>query len=265
MSRRAMRTALAVAVIVLLGAPTSALGSPVADTAATGKIRIGGGSGIVSGHGQPVSESYYWMCTMTTVGRDRSGNLIGLTNAHCFYDNAGHQWLGDKVYRDESTPGTSLQPSQSANPDLETGVIGTVAYISGGNPIVPGPNGVGLDYAVIRLDETKVAPTPTVGDVTISRIGATPGPGTVMCKQGRSSGLTCGMKLLDIGDYFTHTIWEVGGDSGSPVTVGQTLVGNQWVAGGSTSMIAILNDLNTRGGLGAGFTPITSAPAGGTR
>jgi hypothetical protein len=154
------------------------------------------------------------------------------------------------VYFDASPPGTSTKQNNAQDPDLDTGVIGTVAYISGGNPVVPGPNGPGLDYAVIKLDKTKVTPTATVGSVTIARIGPPPNAGTIICKQGRTSGLTCGTKLLNVGDYFTHTIWASPGDSGAPVAAGQTLVGNQWVTGGSTSMVAIINYLNVRGGVG---------------
>jgi hypothetical protein len=223
-------------------------------------VTLGGGSGIVFGHKGPVSKTQGESCTLTTIGYDKAGELVGLTNAHCFYDNDGHQWLGDKVYFDASKPGTSTSQSSVQDPDLHTGVIGTVAYISGGNPVAPGPNGPGLDYAVIKLDKTKVKPTATVGSVTIARIGAPPRAGTVMCKRGRTSGLTCGAKLLDVGDYFTHTIWAGPGDSGSPVAVGQTLVGNQWVTGGSVSMVAIINDLAHRGDIGAGFTPV--APSG---
>lgn len=233
--------------------------SPAASKAshlAQGKVTLGGGSGIVFGRGKPVTKTQGTSCTLTTVGYDKTGNLIGLTNAHCFYDNEGHQWPGDKIYYDMSPPGTSLNQSKVWEPDLETGVIGTVVYISGGNPVAPGPNGRGLDYAVIKLDPAKVTPTATVGKVTIGKIGAPPGTGTVMCKQGRTSGLTCGAKLLNVGTYFTHTIWAGPGDSGAPVTVGQTLVGNQWVAGGSTSMPEIVKDLAKRNTIGAGFTPV---------
>ena len=236
-----------------------------AQAATARTVTLGGGSGIVFGHGGPVTKTQGASCTLTTVGYDRAGNLIGLTNAHCFYDNEGHQWLGDKVYFDASPAGTSTNQSKTQEPDLQTGVIGTVAYISGGNPVRPGPNGLGLDYAVIKLDKSKVKPTATVGKVTIAKIGAPPGPATIMCKHGRTSGLTCGMQLLTVGDYFTHTIWAGPGDSGAPVTVGQTLVGNQWIAGGSVSMVAIVNDLAKRGGVGAGFTPVAPTGEGAAR
>lgn len=239
---------LAAAVVVATAA--AALAPPA--SAEPPKVELGGGSGIVFGHDQPI-EKASGACTLTAIGHDRDDRLVGLTNAHCFYDNDGHQWLGDEVYRDASEPGTSLDPNDTNTPDLETGVIGTVAHISGGNPIFPGPNGVGLDYAVIELDESKVRPTATIGETTITEIGPPPGAGRIVCKQGRTTGVTCGTMLTTSGDYFTHTIWELPGDSGAPVTAGTTLIGNQWVAGGSTSMAAIVDDLASNGEIGAGF------------
>lgn len=247
----------------LIGLLTAALllaGTTAAPAAAVPGERaaVGGGTGIVFGHGEPVTAERGAMCTLTAVGRDRAGRLVALTNAHCFYDNDGHQWLGDEVYVDRAPMPRSTGSSPAGDPDLELGPIGKVVYISGGNPIFPGPNGRGLDYAVILLDQAKVRPTATVGEVTIERIGPPPGPGTVVCKQGRSSGLTCGLKLFDVTPYFTHTIWAIPGDSGSPVTVGRTLIGNLWIAGGGTSMVEVVKDLAARGSIGAGFTPASS-------
>lgn len=150
-------------------------------------VPVGGGTGIVFGRGGPVTETRGALCTLTAVGHDRAGRLVGLTNAHCFYDNEGHQWLGDTVYVDRAPIPQSTEESPPADPDLKLGPIGKVVYISGGNPIFPGPNGRGLDYAVILLDQAKVRPTATVGDVTIEKIGPPPS-GAIACKQGRSPG-----------------------------------------------------------------------------
>jgi V8-like Glu-specific endopeptidase len=245
MSKKLMGIGLAIVATLAVSLPASA---------ETPKKSLGGGSSIVFGHGD-VTADHAGSCTLTTIGYDLTGDLVGLTNAHCFYDNDGHQWLGDKIYLDKAPPGTSTAPLQQIIPDLDTGVVGTVVYISGGNPAFPGPNGVGLDYSVIKFDKSKIAPTATVGDTTITSIGPAPGAGTIICKQGRTTGITCGTKIADIGNYFTHTIWEMPGDSGSPVTSGTTLIGNQWIAGGSVSMVAIMSDLNERGQIGAGFEP----------
>ena len=216
------------------------------------KVELGAGSGIVFGKGQPVTKDFGYICTLTAVGYDEHGNLVGLTNAHCFTDDQGNKVIGDEVYADKVEVGTSLHPTEGFDPDFETGVVGHVRHVSKGN-ITAFPEH-GLDYAVIELDENKVQPTNTVGETTVTEIGPPPAAGSLVCKQGRTTGVTCGTMLVNIGFYFTHTIFELPGDSGSPVTSGTTLVGNQWVAAGSTSIMAVLEDMNARGEIGAGFT-----------
>ncbi|RMI34897.1 chymotrypsin family serine protease [Nocardia stercoris] len=209
------------------------------------RVEVGGGTGItfLRGHA-PDDLSAAGSCTLTTIGYDAAGDLVGLTNAHCEYRGA-EQWLGDRVLLESEVAAGGPQA-----------VIGTVDYISGGNPIVPGPNGAGLDYAVVRFDPAVVQPVATVGGTTIRAVGAPPLPGTPVCKQGATSGLTCGVELLTVGPYLVTTVPEIPGDSGSPVVVGDTLIGNQWVWGGGTSISAVLADLDRRGGVGAGFHPV---------
>lgn len=259
--KRGWATVAASAVAVAVGLTTAGVSAVSAEAAeaGSGKIKLGGGSSIVFAHNTPIKDKQGGTCTLTAVGTDAKGNVIGLTNAHCFYDTKGNQFPGDKIYADETKPGNAFKPQETADPDLKRGVLGTVVFISGGNPVVPGPNGPGLDYSVIKFDKSKVAPTNTVGSTTIKRYGPPPGTGARMCKQGRTTGLTCGFKVSNNGNYFTHTIYEAPGDSGSPVVFNGTLVGNQWVAGGSTSIVPIMKDLNTRGKEGAGFKlPTTS-------
>ncbi|MEV0087334.1 hypothetical protein [Saccharopolyspora sp. NPDC050642] len=62
-----------------------------------------------------------------------------------------------------------------------------------------------------------------------------------------------GLKAPIPSGYFCHTC-SPGSDSGSPVAVGTTLLDHTWVAGSSASILSIINDMNARGGLGAGFT-----------
>ncbi|MCX5037615.1 S1 family peptidase [Streptomyces coelicoflavus] len=227
-----------------------------ADGAAAATLTpVGGGTGIVFQRTlDPDRPTGYYVCTLTAVGRDAAGNLVALTNAHCFYDDQGNKLVGLEVYRDASPAGTATAPAplEDSRPDLETGAIGTVTYVSTPNNLLNlGPKG--LDYAVILLDESAVAPTDTVGDVTVKDIGAPPANGTRMCKQGHRTGLTCGIKLGTHDIWFTHLIWTDGGDSGSPVVFGQTLVGNAWGAQHSSPIVDILADMNTNGGVGAGF------------
>lgn len=216
---------------------------------------VGGGSGIVF-RMEPTAEEpvSLYICTLTAVGRDSAGNLVGLTNAHCFVDEEGNELVGEEVYLDASPAGTALSPAPVADTvaDLETGPIGTVTYVSTPNNLLSsGPDG--LDFAVIRLDESRVVPTDTVNGTTITSIGAPPDDGTRMCKQGHRTGLTCGIKLGTNGIWFTHLVWTNSGDSGSPVVAGETLVGNAWGAQHSSPIVSIIDEMNANGGVGAGF------------
>ncbi|MEW2415531.1 trypsin-like peptidase domain-containing protein [Streptomyces sp. NPDC046866] len=229
--------------------------APAVPAAAGPLTPVGGGTGIIFRLSpSPEAPTSYHICTLTAVGRDREGRLVALTNAHCFIDEQGNKLVGAAVYRDASPAGTAFAPAPvpASRPDLATGPIGTVAYVgTPNNLLASGPKG--LDHAVIALDESRVAPTATVGSTTITSIGAPPANGTRMCKQGHRTGLTCGIKLGTDGMWFTHLIWTDGGDSGSPVVDGQTLVGNAWGAQHSSPILSIIEELNASGGIGAGF------------
>ncbi|MFB7630231.1 trypsin-like peptidase domain-containing protein [Streptomyces sp. NPDC056149] len=248
---RALR---ALGAAVLLAA-LSLSAAPAASASADARTPVGGGSGIIFRMlPDPEQHKNFYVCTLTAVGRDRAGNLVGLTNAHCFIDEKGNKLVGAPVYLDASPAGTAAAPAPltKSTPDLKTGQIGTVTYVSTPNNLLnTGPKG--LDYTVIRLDEKRVRPTSTVGGVTITSIGAPPANGTRMCKEGHRTGLTCGIKLGTHGIWFTHLIWTNGGDSGSPVVNGQTLVGNAWGAQHSSPILSIIDELNAHGGVGAGF------------
>ncbi|MFD4701168.1 chymotrypsin family serine protease [Streptomyces niveus] len=204
----------------------------------------------------PSPEDYqsYYTCTLTAVGRDTLGNLVGLTNAHCLIDDQGNKLVGAKVHRDSSPAGTAFAPAPVADsrPDLVTGAIGEVTYVSTPNNLFSG-GPKGLDYAVIKLDESRVKATDTVGDVIITSIGAPPAVGTRMCKQGHRTGITCGMRTGTNGIWFTHLIWTDFGDSGSPVVAGTTLVGNAWGGLHSSPIRNIIDEMTTHGGVGTGF------------
>ncbi|GAB2542097.1 protease [Nocardia heshunensis] len=215
----------------------------------TGRVPVGGGTGIALPEGPwfqtPAGTlRFFSYCTLTAIGYDALGNLIGLTNAHCMYEDA-RQLVGDEVF---SWTGVT---DQGAAHDVRA--LGTVEYIGAGNPIVPGPNGVGLDYGIIVFDKSRVEPVDTVGGTTIRRIAAPPPPGTPVCKQGYTSGRTCGNTVTTLGPYLVTTVSEIPGDSGAPVVSGDALVGNSWMWGGSSSITAIIADMDARGGVGAGF------------
>lgn len=220
------------AAALLAGAPPGA---------AAEKVVIGGGAGIV------VEGDTY--CTLTAVGNDRTGALIGFTSAHC------------------GAPGA--QVASEAAPDA--GVIGTMVA---GND--------GLDYAVIRFDPAKIDPVSNWNGFAIDGIGPDPVFGQVACKLGRTTGYSCGVTWGPGEDPGTIVNQVCGqpGDSGAPVTVNNRLVGmihGAFTEGLPTciikyiplhtpavtmSMNAILADLAAKNRPGAGFVP-TANPAPG--
>ena len=194
-------------------------------TAAPPKAVMGGGSGIV------IDNMYE--CTLTTIGHDNAGRLVGITAGHC----------GDA--------GATVVPE--AVPDA--GVVGRFVV-----------SNHDLDYAVIQFDPAKVTPVNTIGQVTITDIGKPAQFPAVACKQGRTTGHTCGVvygDLLQSQETWTQ-MCVIEGDSGSPVVVGTTLVAmvNAYVGVAclgpelGTSMVPIINDINASGGVGVGYQPI---------
>ncbi|HVQ99988.1 MAG TPA: serine protease, partial [Mycobacterium sp.] len=96
------------------------------------KVPVGGGTPIV------VDGDTF--CTLTTIGTDNTGALVGFTSAHC------------------GGPGATV-----AAEGVSRGLVGTMVA---GND--------GLDYAVIRFDPAKVTPVANVGGFEIDGIGPDP-------------------------------------------------------------------------------------------
>jgi len=189
------------------------------------RLPLGGGAGIVV-NGDT-------LCTLTTIGTDGKGELIGFTSAHC------------------GGPGAVV----AAEAAKDRGTVGTMVA---GND--------NLDYAVIQFDPGHVTPVNRIGNVTITNVGAPAQFPAIVCKEGRTTGNTCGLAFGDV--FQTDETWAemcvVEGDSGAPVVIGTTLVGmvNAYLAVAcfgpevGTNMSAIVNDMNGRGGVGAGYAPI---------
>ncbi len=210
---------------VALGATLLGTGAGTSQ-AQPGPPVIGGGSGIV------IDNTFE--CTVTTVGHDGAGRLVGLTAGHC----------GDA--------GASV----SAEVDRGFGEIGRFAY-----------SNHELDYAVIEFTPGRIIPVNRIGNVSITGVGGPAQFPTIVCKEGRTTGNTCGITWGDVFQTNTET-WSqmcvVEGDSGAPVVVGSTLVGmvNAYLAVAcfgpevGTNMNSIMDDINGRGGVGAGYRPI---------
>ncbi|MFQ6327914.1 serine protease [Nocardia sp. CWNU-33] len=211
---------------VAFAAGAMLVGAQTGTAHAAGPSMLGGGSGLVVGD--------QGICTLTTIGHDAAGRLVGLTAAHC------------------GEAGTEV----AAEANRDAGTVGTFAYTY-----------TAMDYAVIEFDPGKVVPVNRVGNTTITGLGGPAQFPDIACKQGYTTGQTCG---LAYGDVFGSNTWTwtqicvLPGDSGGPVTVGTTLVGmvNGYLTvpclgpqlGGN--MAAIIDDVNARGGVGAGFHPI---------
>ncbi len=179
----ALRPGVVAAVVVLALCVVTV--SSAATSRADAPVPIGGGSGIV------VDGDTY--CTLTTIGNDDRGNLIGFTSAHC--------------------GGPGAQVSSEAAED--SGVLGTMVA---GND--------GLDYAVIQFDPQRVIPVNNVDGFQIDGIGPEPKFGDVSCKLGRTTGYTCGV-TWGPGEQPGTIVSQVcgqPGDSGAPVTVNNRLV-----------------------------------------
>ena len=222
-----------------LAAVTALAVSLPAPATAADKVQLGGGAGIV------IDTDTY--CTLTTIGTDKTGALIGFTSAHC------------------GGPGALV----SAEGARESGVLGTMVA---GND--------GLDYAVIRFDPAKVQPVSNWNGFAIDGIGPDPAFGQVACKLGRTTGYSCGVTWGPGQSPGTIVNQVCGrpGDSGAPVTVDNRLVG--MIHGAFTdglptcvikyiplhtpaitmSMTAILADLSAKDRPGAGFVPTPPVP-----
>lgn len=175
--RRHLIVAAAIAVLALLLAPSAHADEPVV---------LGGGSGIVV-NGET-------LCTLTTIGHDNRGSLIGFTSAHCGGPGA--------VVAAEGAEGR--------------GVLGKMVA---GNEA--------LDYAVIEFDPQKVRPVNNINGFQIDGIGADPKFGEIACKLGRTTGHSCGVTWGPGEDPGTIVNQVCGqpGDSGAPVTVNNRLIG----------------------------------------
>jgi hypothetical protein len=227
-TQRCFATAVVAILLALWALPAKVAG-------ADDKVPLGGGAGIVINKDT--------MCTLTTIGNDAAGELIGFTSAHC------------------GGPG-----EQVAAEGLEgRGVLGTMVA---GNDT--------LDYAVIKFDPAKVAPVANFNGFPINGIGPDPAFGQIACKQGRTTGNSCGVTWGPGQTPGTIVMQVCGrpGDSGAPVTVDGLLVGMIHGAFSDNlptcvvkfiplhtpavvmSFNAAIADINAKHRTGSGFTPV---------
>ncbi|WP_219066989.1 S1 family peptidase [Candidatus Mycobacterium methanotrophicum] len=213
----------------------AAAGLHGAHAGADDKLPLGGGAGIVV-NGDT-------LCTLTTIGTDGKGALVGFTSAHC------------------GGPGAVV----AAEAAKDRGTVGTMVA---GND--------NLDYAVIQFDPAKVMPVANFDGFEIDGIGPDPAFGQIACKQGRTTGNSCGVTWGPGQDPGTIVMQVCGqpGDSGAPVTVNNLLVGmihgafsdklpvcvTKYIPLHTPAVVqsinAILADVNAKNRPGAGFVPV---------
>jgi hypothetical protein len=224
---------LARTVLLTVSVLAALVAAPVAH--ADGPVELGGGSGLMIEGGA--------LCTLTSIGHDAAGRLIGFTSAHC------------------GGPGAKLGAEEAQ----EAGVLGIMVA---GND--------GLDYAVIEFDPQLVRPVNTVKGFRIDGLGSDPGFGAVACKLGRTTGYSCGVTWgpgEEPGTILNQVCGQPG-DSGAPVTVNNLLVGMIHGAFSEAlptcvikyiplhtpavvvSINAVLADLAAKDRPGAGFVPV---------
>lgn len=177
-----VRLVMAAAIVALAAALT--LPAPMAG--ADDKVPLGGGAGIV------VDGDTF--CTLTAIGTDNTGSLVGFTSAHC------------------GGPGAQV----GVEGDESHGVVGTM--VAGNDS---------LDYAVIKFDPAKVTPVANFDGFLIDGIGPDPVFGDIACKLGRTTGYSCGVTWgpgTEPGTIVNQVCGQPG-DSGAPVTVNNKLVG----------------------------------------
>lgn len=229
------------AVVVSVVAVAMALLAPTVTPArAADLVPLGGGSGIVIN-----GEAF---CTLTAIGNDSRGNLIGFTSAHC------------------GGPGAQVASEAAEN----QGILGTMVA---GNDA--------LDYAVIQFDPARVQPVNNVNGFQIDGIGPDPAFGEVSCKLGRTTGYSCGVTWgpgKEPGTIVSQVCGQPG-DSGAPVTVNNRLVGMIHGAFSeelptcvvkfvplhtpavTMSINAVLADITAKNRPGSGFVPVGAVPA----
>lgn len=160
---------------------------------AAGTPSIGSGSKIV----MPINAKESGACTVAGAGHDKFGNKVALTAGHC--GKVG-QVVKDSKGRTIGTFATSVM---------------NVNGISEFNK---------LDYAFIKLNpNVRLASHTTLNPLGV--IKRNPQFGQVVCKDGITTGVTCGALLGNSSTEGAGYQLTYFGDSGGPVVMGGKLVG----------------------------------------
>jgi len=192
-------------------------------------VILGGGAALVVDGTNP--------CTLTTIGHDRAGDVVGFTGSRC-----GGPGAPVTVAGTDTTVGTVV----AANTDLR--------------------------YAVIKFDVPDLIPLSDYAGIAINGIGPDPVLDSLVCKYGPTTPGICDRVTFDGWPRMKMGGRSVGGDVGAPVTMDGQLVGlvdggyinwgGRYTAPRAVTDVlrfsAILDDVNAGDGPGSGFVPIGS-------
>lgn len=180
-------TASAVAVL----AAACAIAAPAA-SAATGVVS----NGIAwTTHANPDPDNARDYCTMGAVGTDSSGNKVGISAAHCIW----REPVGATVYRWART-------AAGRTP------IGTLSHRGDHTDIA-------TDWTVIKFNDDATLTSNGPGARITAIAPATLPQITIGCKDGITTGVTCGVITARSTSNYWNLAYIDGGDSGGPFFV----------------------------------------------
>lgn len=181
------KAASAVAVL----AASAAIAAPAA-TAATGVVT----NGIAwTTNAAPDPRNAVDYCTLGAVGTDRSGNKVGISAAHC----VSHMPDGATVYRWART-------AEGRTP------IGTLSHRGD-------HTNAATDWIVMKLNDDAILSSNGPGARITGIAPASLPQVTIGCKDGISSGVTCGVITARSTSNYWNLAYMTSGDSGGPFFV----------------------------------------------
>lgn len=172
----------------------------------------------VFGGGMKVTTDGGGWCSMGSVGYDDLGRAVGLIAGHCQHK------VGDPVFLCQDQK--QHEPPNCGGRLVKVGKYSPTSISSGYDTATNQVVDWSLDYAVIELDTSAVQLTnKTPNGLTINKIGPVPKVFDFACKDGKRTGKSC-MPLTQVKDN-VYSAWGLAwfGDSGSPLVVGDGLVG----------------------------------------
>lgn len=208
---------------------------------------------VLSG-GMKVTSNGENFCSLAAVGTDDQNRKVALSAGHCMNGRG----LGTDLF---------LCVDQTVGVGCGKGeYIGKTATASSGfNQTTLNQDNVGLDYLVVELTPDAVLRNTTPRGLLINGVGPNPAPFSgIACKDGARTGKTCGAVLSNSGNLVGSWQYVNKGDSGSPLTFNNKIVGitshidalKPWAPFNFAGMDGIMADLNAQtGAVGHGFTP----------